>query len=62
MPSDLVVHNEKLLVGGIWCIVRIEYVGLNTDDEGQGDFEEDIFGNQKRKKKSRKKSIIVQKE
>lgn len=55
MPSDLVVHNEKLLVGGIWCIVRIEYVGLNTDDEGQGDFEEDIFGNQKRKKKSRKK-------
>ena len=55
VPSDLVVHNEKLLVGGIWCIVRIEYVGLNTDDEGQGDFEEDIFGNQKRKKKSRKK-------
>ena len=46
VPSDLVVHNEKLLVGGIWCIVRIEYVGLNTDDEGQEDFEEDIFGNQ----------------
>lgn len=26
--SDLVTHNEKLLVGGIWCIIRIEYVGL----------------------------------
>lgn len=23
VPSDLVVHNEKLLVGGIWCIVKI---------------------------------------
>ena len=29
VPSDLVVHNEKLLIGGIWCIVKIEYVGLN---------------------------------
>ena len=26
VSSDLVVHNEKLLVGGIWCIVKIEYV------------------------------------
>ncbi len=55
VPSDLVVHNEKLLVGGIWCIVKIEYVGLNADDEGQEEFEEDIFGNQKRKKKIKKK-------
>ena len=23
VPSDLVVHNEKLLIGGIWCIVKI---------------------------------------
>ena len=29
VSSDLVVHNEKLLIGGIWCIARIEYVGLN---------------------------------
>lgn len=55
VPSDLVVHNEKLLVGGIWCIVKIEYVGLNAEDEGQEEFEEDIFGNQKRKKKIKKK-------
>ncbi|MBP3646451.1 MAG: protease Lon-related BREX system protein BrxL [Clostridia bacterium] len=53
--SDLVVHNEKLLVGGIWCIVKIEYVGLNADDDEQEAFDEDIFGNQKRKKKIRKK-------
>ncbi len=55
VPSDLVAHNEKLLVGGIWCIVKIEYIGLNADDEDREEFEEDIFGNQKRKKKIKKK-------
>ena len=57
VPSDLVVHNEKLLVGGIWCIVKIEYVGLNREDEEaeQEAFEEDIFGNKKQKKKKKKK-------
>ena len=24
VSSDLVVHNEKLLVGGIWCIMKLE--------------------------------------
>lgn len=56
VPSDLVVHNEKLLIGGIWCIVKIEYVGLEKKDEdNQEAFEEDIFGNQKKKKKLKKK-------
>ena len=56
VPSDLVVHNEKLLIGGIWCIVKIEYVGLEKDDEDDQEiFEEDIFGNQKKKKKVKKK-------
>lgn len=56
VPSDLVVHNEKLLIGGIWCIVKIEYVGLEKENEGDQEmFEEDIFGNQKRKKKAKKK-------
>ena len=36
VSSDLVIHNEKLLIGGIWCIVKIEYVGLDKDD---GDME-----------------------
>lgn len=56
VPSDLVVHNEKLLVGGIWCIVKIDYVGLEKENEDdQESFEEDIFGNQKKKKKVKKK-------
>ena len=50
VSSDLVVHNEKLLIGGIWCIVKIEYVGLNKEENNQDDYEEDIFGNQKKKK------------
>ncbi len=55
VSSDLVVHNEKLLVGGIWCIVKIEYVGLDKGKEEEEDYEEDIFGNKKKKKKARKK-------
>lgn len=57
VPSDLVIHNEKLLIGGIWCIVKIEYVGLEkgSDEDEQEAFEENIFGNQKRKKKIKKK-------
>ena len=56
VPSDLVIHNEKLLIGGIWCIVKIEYVGLEKEnDDGQELFETDIFGNRKTKKKIKKK-------
>lgn len=54
VSSDLVIHNEKLLIGGIWCIVKIEYVGLEKENN-QEDFEEDIFGNQKKKNKIKKK-------
>ena len=53
--SDLVVHNEKLLIGGIWCILKIEYVGLDKEEDQEPEFEEDIFGNQKKKKKKKKK-------
>ena len=57
VSSDLVIHNEKLLVGGIWCILKIEYVGLEREREEneQETFEEDIFGNHKKKKKIKKK-------
>lgn len=56
VPSDLVIHNEKLLVGGIWCILKIEYVGLEKEDEDEQDgYVEDIFGNQKKKKKVKRK-------
>lgn len=52
--SDLVVHNEKLLIGGIWCIAKIQYVGLEADRDDE-EFQEDIFGNQKTKKPLKKK-------
>lgn len=53
--SDLVVHNEKLLVGGIWCIVKIEYVGLDKLEE-EDEYEEDIFdGNKKKRRKAKRK-------
>ena len=56
VPSDLVVHNEKLLIGGIWCIIKIEYVGLKSDEDDEfEDYDEDILGNQKKKKKIKKK-------
>lgn len=57
VSSDLVTHNEKLLIGGIWCIIKIDYVGLDKmdDEDMQEAFEEDIFGNQKKKKKIKKK-------
>lgn len=57
VDSDLVVHHEKLLVGGIWCIIQIEYVGLESEEND--DFEEiegSIFGDkQKAPKKLKKK-------
>ena len=56
VPSDLVVHNEKLLVGGIWCIVKISYVGLNKVNPEDETEVEDIFGNQTKKKIKKKKS------
>ena len=57
VSSDLVVHNEKLLIGGIWCIVKIEYVGLERDNEEdeQEAYEESIFGNEKKKAKIKRK-------
>lgn len=60
VSSDLVVHNEKLLVGGIWCIVKIEYISLQEKEEQQEALEEDIFGNQKKKKKLKKKRSIYE--
>ena len=36
--SDLVTHNEKLLIGGIWCIIKIEYVGLEKEDDEEEEY------------------------
>ena len=55
ISPDLVVNNEKLLIGGIWCKVLIAYRGLDEIPDEE-EFEEDIFGNQKRSKKKLKKT------
>ena len=55
VSSELVVHNEKLLIGGIWCIVRLEYIGLDNCG-GDESFSGDIFGDSPKKKNKKKKS------
>ncbi len=54
VEADLVIRNEKLLVGGIWCIVNIEYVGIGSTD-GKDPFGEDFYGGS-RKKNTKKKT------
>ncbi len=54
ISSDIVVHNEKLLIGGVWCIVKIEYMGLD-DKENEEALDVDIFGNPIKKKQIKKK-------
>lgn len=51
VSSDLVTHNEKLLLGGIWCILRIAY----KKSQDQLEEEEDLFEKNTRKKKKRAK-------
>lgn len=54
--SDLVTHNEKLLIGGIWCIIKIEYVGLEKEEKEEEEYEENIFdGNKKKRGRKLKK-------
>lgn len=52
--SDLVTHNEKLLVGGIWCIIKIEYVGLKRESEENED-ETDIFDDSRKRRSKKQK-------
>ena len=33
ISSDFVVNNDKLLTGGIWCMLKIKYVGMDNDDD-----------------------------
>lgn len=54
VSADLVIHNEKLLIGGIWCIIKIDYVGLDSEKDEE-EIEEELFGDQKKKKKLKRK-------
>ena len=57
VASDLVIHNDKLLLGGIWCIVKIEYTPKDENEEETDDVDS-LFGNKKAKKKEKKKKSI----
>lgn len=52
IDSDIVVRHDKLLIGGIWCIIQIEYIGLEDETEKS---DEDVSGNQKNSRKPLKK-------
>ncbi|MCI6014391.1 MAG: BREX system Lon protease-like protein BrxL [Coprobacillus sp.] len=53
VSSDLVVNNEKILLGGIWCIAKIEYLKLDNSSTENDNI--DIFGDDKLKKEKSKK-------
>ncbi len=52
MPAEYVRDYTKILQGGIWCIMRIEYSRAISDEDEFGD---DVFGDERPKKKTMKK-------
>ena len=57
ISSDLVVANEKLLVGGIWCMLKIEYDTEEETEEGEyyeADFDMGLGLKKSQKKKKSK--------
>ena len=56
VSSGLVTHHDKLLIGGIWCIIKMEYIGLDGEEEsGWNEIEDDSFEIRK-KRRAKKKS------
>lgn len=54
VSSDFVVHNEKLLTGGVWCIMKIKYT--KTKNEPEYELTYDYLGREKKKKIQKKVS------
>ena len=52
VEPDLVSHNEKLLIGGIWCIIRIGFEDPSKEEEEE---EVDIFSSDRQKQRKAKK-------
>lgn len=50
IDEDIVTHNEKLLIGGVWCIIKISYSKPEEEEE-----EEDLWGEKKKKTKKKTK-------
>ncbi len=55
MPLEYVREYMKILQGGIWCIMRIEYLSSSFGDELDDVFSEDGASKAKKKAKSRRK-------
>ncbi|MEG2934273.1 MAG: BREX system Lon protease-like protein BrxL, partial [Gordonibacter sp.] len=53
MPDEYVREYPKMLSGGMWCIVQMEYFRL---DDGLADELADIFGEQKKPRQASKKN------
>lgn len=56
ISPDIVVHNEKLLIGGIWCIVKIKYKTLVDKEE---EYEINFYDDEKTARKKAKKSKFL---
>lgn len=50
IDENIVTHNEKLLIGGVWCILKIEYSRFDDAME-----EEDLWGEKKKKQVKKSK-------
>lgn len=56
VSSELVVNNEKLLTSGIWCIMKIEYVGLNKEEDENAELDTyEVSEGEEPKRRSKKK-------
>ena len=53
---DLVVSNDKLLVGGIWCMLKIEYTSEEEATEDPLEFEYETQAGNKKYRPKKKKS------
>ena len=40
IDSSIVTHNEKLLLGGVWCLVKIRYQRQKREDDDEFDFDQ----------------------
>lgn len=59
IASDFVVNNEKLLTGGVWCILRIAYIPAIEEEILDEDDEDDDIFVKKSKKKTKYESPFV---
>ncbi len=50
MPDEYVVEYPKILQGGIWCLMRMQYTNPNNEEDELAD----VFGDEPKQKKKKK--------